>query len=93
MKVMNRSSAVLLVLTVLSAESAGSWWVLVLCAGAASLAALFVSSSRLGYFRAYAAEGCGAAARSCAPSTVPTHDVTGAERCRARRGALRSVQA
>ena len=57
MKTMNRASAVLLILALLSLESPGAWWVPVLCAAAAALAALFVSSSRLGYL------GTGAGAR------------------------------
>jgi hypothetical protein len=60
MKTMNRASAVLLILALLSLESPGAWWVPVLCAAAAALAALFVSSSRLGYL------GTGAGARRSA---------------------------
>lgn len=63
MKTLNRASAVILVLALLALDSSGGWWAVVFLAGGAALSALFVSSSRLGYF--HTEHGVGHAAVDC----------------------------
>ncbi len=50
MKLLTGTSAIILMLSVGSLESAGAWWLLPLAAGAGSLALLFFACSRLGCF-------------------------------------------
>lgn len=52
MKVLTGISSIILMLSVGSLDSAGAWWLLPLAAGACSLAVLFFTCGRLGFFGA-----------------------------------------
>ena len=50
MKVLSGISAIALFISVGSLESAGPWWAMALVVGACSLAVLFFTCGRMGYF-------------------------------------------
>lgn len=59
MKAITGISAVTLLISVGSLESAGAWWVLPLAIGACSLAVLFLTCGRLGCFDTGQRDTCG----------------------------------